>query len=161
MRIRRDAVLVSSLMLTVAFLCLVPPNWENAQAGHDKAALAHMGSGFADYAVLLGQFGVANLAMILVALIIIWKGYVKKVRWAWVLLFVIVWGWYFPPYVLPSLSSLRGFDLVMWLSSLAHASAWSYSPPVWVLILLLMLVALILPIRSFFSPAAEASAPRG
>jgi hypothetical protein len=109
-----------------------------------------MDSELASYAVLLGECGLADLAVILAVLIVIWKGYVKQLRWTWFVMFIIVWGWYFPPLVLPSLRYLRGFNLITWLSSLAHLSSWSYNPPVWVLIFLLMLVALILPVRSFF-----------
>lgn len=161
MRIRRDAFFVSSVLFTIAFLLLVPPTWQNAQAGHpfwhfgrdaqrDKVVLVSMGSELANYAVLLGQFGVANLALIVVVLIVIWKGYVKKLRWTWFVMFVIVWAWYFPLLVLPSLEYLRGFNLIKWLSSWVDLSSWSYNAPVWVSIFLLMLVALILPVGSFF-----------
>ncbi len=138
------------MLFTIAFLLLVPPNWENAQAGYDKGALASMAPGLADYAVLLGQCGFASLALILVVLILVWKGYVKRLRWTWFVMFIIVCGWYFPLFVLPSLRYLQGFNLIRWLSSLAHLGSWSYNPPAWVVIFLLMLVALILPIRSFF-----------
>jgi hypothetical protein len=150
LRIRHDAVFASSVLFTIAFLLLVTPSLENAQSGHDKAALASMGSELASYAVLLGQCGVASLAVILVVLIVIWKGYVKKHQWTWFVMLVIVWMWYFPLFVLPSLRYLEGFNLSKWFSSLAHLTSWSYNPPVWILIFLLMLVALTLPVRSFF-----------
>ena len=127
------------MLFTIAFLSLVPSSWVNAHAGHDHAALGHMGPGFADYAVLLGQSGVADLALILVVLIVLWKGYVKKLRWTWFVMLIIVWGWAFPPLVLANRAYLGGFNL----SSRARLSVWS-------LIFLLMLVALILPLRSFF-----------
>lgn len=116
-----------------------------------------MRSELADYAVLIGQFGVANLALILVALIVIWNGYIKKLRWTWFVMFIIVGAWYFPQWVLPSLEYLRGFDLLMWISSLSNFSSWSYNAPVWVLIFFLMLAALILPVRSFFSRQGDGS----
>lgn len=115
-----------------------------------------MGSELASYAVLLGQCGLASLAVILVVLIVIWKGYVKKLQWTWFVMLVIVWMWYFPFFVLPSLRYLEGFNLIKWLSSLAHLTSWSYNAPVWVLIFLLMLAALILPVRSFFANRATA-----
>ena len=98
-----------------------------------------MGPGFADYAVLLGQSGVADLALILVALIVIWKGYVKKLRWTWFVMLIIVCGWAFPALVLANRVHFGGFNLSSW----AHL-------PVWSLIFLVMLVALVLPVRSFF-----------
>jgi hypothetical protein len=144
------------VLFTIAFVLLVPPSWNNAQAGNDKAALASMAPGLADYAILLGQCGVASLGVILVMLIVIWKGYCKKLKWTWFVMFVIVWAWYFPLFVLPSLRYLEGFNLIKWLFSLAHVSSWSYNPPTWISIFLLMSVALILPFKSFFTnPTAE------
>jgi hypothetical protein len=103
-----------------------------------------MGPGFADYAVLLGQTGVADLALILVVLIVIWKGYVKKLRWTWFVMLIIVCGWAFPPLVLANRTHFEGSDLPSW----AHLSIWNS-------IFLLMLVALILPVRSFFGKPRE------
>lgn len=160
MRIRHDANFVSSVLFTIAFLLLVPTSWANAQAGHNKAALESMGPELASYAVLLGQCGVAGLSVILLTLIIIWKGYVKKLQWTWFVMFIIVWGWYFPLLVLPSLKYLEGFNLIKWLSSLEHPSSWSFSPPIWMLIFLIMLVALILPARSFFAKQYNGEVPK-
>ena len=146
MRIRRDAVFVSGVLFTIAFLLLVPPSWDNAHAGHDQAALARMGPGFADYAVLLGQSGVADLALILVVLVVIWKGYVKKLRWTWFVMLIIVWGWAFPPLVLPIRAYFRGFNLLD-LLDLERWMSWARGP---IGSFVLMLAALILPVRSFF-----------
>ncbi len=156
MKIRRDAVFVSSLLLTVAFLLLVPTVWRNAQSGipfwhfgqaarEDRALLDSMGSGVVDSALLLGQCGLAGLATILVALIVIWKGYVKKLQWTWFVMLIIVWGWYFPLFIYQALSYARGFDVIRWLSS----SLWAW-------IFFVMLAALILPVRSFFANRATA-----
>jgi hypothetical protein len=109
-----------------------------------------MGWELASYAVLLGQLGVASLALTIVVLMILWKGYVNRIQWTWFVMFVIVWGWYFPLLVVPNLKYLRGFDPMKWLASWADISSWSYNPPTYILIFLLMLTALILPARSFF-----------
>lgn len=149
LRIRRDSVFVSSVIFTITFLLLVPTVWNNAQAGvpfwhfgqaerQDRASLDSMGPGLADYAVLLGQAGLAGLAVILLSLIVIWKGYVRKLRWTWFVMLIIVWGWYFPFFIYPTLSYVRGFDKVYFLI---------YSWASWVF--LAMLLALSLPIRSF------------
>ena len=91
MRVRHDAIFVSSVLFTIAFLCLIPPMWSNAQVGRDKAALAEMDAGWLLYVRLLGVFGVTSLAVIFVVLIVIWMGYVKRVRWTWFVMFIIVW----------------------------------------------------------------------
>ena len=150
MKIRYDAVLVSSTLFTIAFLLLVPVLWHNAQAGipfwhfaqaahHDRAALDSMGPGFADYAIMLGEAGLAGLALVLVVLIIVWKGYVRNLQWTWFVMLMIVWGWYFPFFIHQSLSYARGFEKMRFLL---------YTP--WGWNLLVMLAALVLPIRSFF-----------
>ena len=154
LKMRHDKVFASCVLFTIAFLLLVPRAWNNAQAGHDKAALASMGSGLASYAVLLGQFGITDLAVIAVAIIVIWNGYARKLQWTWFVMFVIVWGWAFPFLVLPSFSYARGFDVYMWVLSWKNLSSWSYEGPIYYSplyfsIFLLMLVALILPVRSF------------
>jgi hypothetical protein len=165
---RHDAVFVSSVLFSIAFLLLVPPIWHNAQAGlpfwHfgraaqvDRADLAAMGSELAGYAVLLGQCAVASLAMIVTVLIVTWKGYVRKLRWTWFVMFVAVWAWYLPLFLLPSLKVLRGVDLETYLRSLAHLRSWPYNALSWVLDFVLMVAALILPVRSFLSkPGSEA-----
>ena len=151
MRLRRNGVFASSVLLTIAFLSLVPTVWRDAQSGipfwhfgtqahEDRALLDSMGPGLVDSALLLGQCGLAGLATILVALIVIWNGYVKRVRWTWFVMLMIVWGWYFPLFIYQSLSYARGLDVIRWLSS--SLSAW---------IFLVMLAALTLPVRSFFS----------
>ena len=161
MRIRRDAVFLSSVLFTIAFLLLVPLMWNNAQAGlpfwhlgraaqADRAELQHMEESTREVSLLLGQCGFSTLIFIFVVLTVIWKAYVKKLQWAWFVMFVVVWVWYFPLFVLPTLRLLRGFDLIKWLASLTYLSSWSYSPSLWVVIHLLMLAALILPVRSFF-----------
>ena len=43
---------------------------------------------------------VASLAMILIGLIVVWTGYVKRSRPAWFVMFVIVWFWAFPRFIL-------------------------------------------------------------
>jgi hypothetical protein len=98
-----------------------------------------MGPGFVDSALLLGQCGFAGLAVILVALIVIWNGCARKLQWTWFVMLVIVWGWSFPLFIYQALSYARGFDVIRWLSS----SLWAW-------IFVVMLLALILPVRSFF-----------
>jgi hypothetical protein len=155
LRTRRDAVFVSSVLLTIAFLLLVPTVWRDAQSGipfwhfgraahEDRALLDSMGPGRVDAALLLGQCGLAGLATILVALIVIWNGYVRKVRWAWFVMLIIVCGWYFPLFIYQTLSYARGPDVFTWLSS----SRWAW-------IFLVMLTALILPAGFFFRKPHE------
>ena len=103
-----------------------------------------MGPGFSDYALLLGESGLVGLAVVVVALIVTWKGYIRKLQWTWFIMLTIVWGWYFPLFIYQGLSYARGSDKMWYLI---------YSP--WAWIFLVMLVALILPVRSFFREEQE------
>ena len=155
MRIRHDAVFVSSVLFTITFLLLIPTSWDNAQAGvpfwhfgraarEDRALLDSMGPGFANSALLLGQCGLAGLAVIVAALIVIWNGYVRKLQWTWFIMLILVWGWYFPLFIYQTLSYARGFDVVRWVFS----SFWAW-------IFFVMMAALILPVRSFFGKKGD------
>lgn len=147
-------VFISSVLFTITFLLLVPNVWHDAQSGvppwhfgqaalEDRALLDSMRPGSVDAALLLGQCGLAGLAVIVVALIVIWNGYVKKFQWTWFVMLIIVGGWYFPHFMQQTLSYARGFDILRWLSS----SLWAWN-------FYLMIIALILPIRSFFYKTA-------
>ena len=113
MRIRSDSVFVSSVLHTVALVFLV---W------------AGLGNYF------------SGSAVILIGLIVVWTGYVKRSRSAWFVMFAIVWLWAFPIFVLPFLAgTLRG-KLELSLSEMESA-----------LVFCLMVTGLVLPIRKFFS----------
>ncbi len=42
------------------------------------------------------DLSVVCLAIILIGLIVIWTGYLKRVRWTWAVMFIVVWVWAFP-----------------------------------------------------------------
>lgn len=98
MKIRRDAAFVSSVLFTVAFVCLIAPCWANALAGRHTQDLD---AAWREVARLIHQDGVASLAIICIGLIVTWMGYVNKIRWTWFVMFIIVWGWAFPHMILP------------------------------------------------------------
>lgn len=126
-------------------------------AGRDKTVLAEIGPGWSDYLRLLGVFGATSLAVIFVVLIVIWMGYVKRIRWTWFVMFIIVWVWAFPYLILPNLRLLRMWDLAdfaRWLNPAEwyakETSIVARSIVEQALIFSLMLIALIVPIKSFF-----------
>jgi hypothetical protein len=47
--------------------------------------------------------GFASLTVILVGLIVLWKGYLEEIRWTWFIMLIIVSVWAFPVLVLPNL----------------------------------------------------------
>jgi hypothetical protein len=112
-RIRSDSIVVSSALHTVALLSFV---W----AG-------------------LGNY-ISGSAVILIGLIVVWTGYVKRSRSAWLVMFAIVWLWAFPIFVLPFVGGFVRGKLGLLLSELETVVAFC-----------MMVTGLVLPIRKFFS----------
>ena len=52
------------------------------------------------------------MAIILIGLIVAWTGYAKRSRVAWVVMFVIVWFWAFPVFILPLVVPLARRDFM-------------------------------------------------
>ena len=103
MRIRRDSVFISSVLFTIALLCLIPPCLANAMTGRSRTALQELDAGFRAAAQLMGELGIVSLAIIFIGLIVTWTGFIKGVRWTWFVMCIIVWAWAFPLLILPFL----------------------------------------------------------
>jgi hypothetical protein len=113
--------------------------------------LAKLDAGFRAEVQTSNYLGIASLAIILVGLIVIWTGYVRRSRSAWLVMFVITWVWALPLFVLPLFKGTTVLTFPEWLFSAIYE--WG-SPRIgakMVLIFLLMVVGLLLPIRSFFA----------
>jgi len=149
MKIRLDSVFISSVLFTIGLLCLVPWFLRAVLAGHDKVSLQMLDPGFRAEAERAGDLGVASLAIISIGLIVTWTGYVNRVRWTWFIVFIIVWIWAFPLLVLPLLQHTLTLTWAEWLYSAIYQPG---SPRAWaesVLIFALMVIALLLPLKSF------------
>jgi hypothetical protein len=150
MRTRIDSVFISSVLFTVALVCLIPTFWANVITDHDKIWLAKLDDGYRAAARTTSDLSLACLAVILIGLIVVWTGYIKRVRWTWAVMFIVVWVWAFPLLVLPLLGHKRSLSIPEWIYTAVSypgtARAWAEM----VLIFLLMVIALLLPIRSFF-----------
>lgn len=97
------------------------------------------------------------LANTFVGLLVTWTGFIRRIRWAWFVMFIIVWVGAFPVLVLPLLQHKIAITFIEWMYS---AIGQSGIPRVWaesVLIFTMMVIALILPIRSFFGSRETAT----
>jgi len=150
LRSRRDVVLASSVLFTIALFWLVPICLRAALAGRDKAALEALDVGYRTAAQTMGDLGVASMAIIFIGLIITWTGYVKSARPAWFVMFIVVWVWAFPLLVLPFLPDIIRIPFAELVSRALREPGTSRSSAHAVLIFTLMVIALILPIKSFF-----------
>lgn len=167
MTIRRDAVFISSLLFTIALLWLVPPFLQHVLDG--RAAVHESDLGLRLYFRERAALGVASLTIILIGLIVTWAGYIKKARWAWLLMFVIVWGWALPNLLYPEvvypvsrqLVSITEFptiflEAVLGRVGLPRTFAREFAQLT--VVFVLMVIALVLPMRWFFwkkSPIAD------
>ena len=91
MRIRADLVFISSVLFTIALVCLIPAFWANVLTERDKTWLVKLDVGYRLAAQTMSDLSVVCLAIILIGLIVIWTGYVKRARSTWLVMFIIVW----------------------------------------------------------------------
>ncbi|MGA9805045.1 MAG: hypothetical protein WBQ46_17495 [Terriglobales bacterium] len=103
----------------------------------------------------LAPVGFASLAIILIGLIVAWTGYLNKIRWAWLVMFVIVWMWAFPTMILPILQMRKGISLTEWFHTAIREPSPYRDLAVIVLMFSLMVIALVLPIKGFFGRTAQ------
>ncbi len=134
LKVRRDVKFVASTLFTIALVYHLPLFLRSASQTDD---------------ILLQNAGFASLANIFVGLVVTWMGYVKGIRWTWFVMLIIVAVWAFPVLLLPLFQHHLSGTPEEWLYS-----AW-YEPGVPrnavrdVVLVSLMLIALILPIKSF------------
>jgi hypothetical protein len=136
-RIRPNIFLVSSLLLTPAFLWLLPSIIKSCVSYGPET--------------MTQTAGLASLTVIIVALIVIWTWLVAGNQVAWVIIAVIVWVWAFPIMMLPLVTHIVALSLSDLSDSVAsawHGDHLSRIALVNTVLFLLMLVGLILPVRA-------------
>lgn len=155
MTIRRDSAFVSSVLFTIALLAFLPEILFEVSMWRQSSIPV-----VADF-LYIGNFhtplGFAFLALGLIGLIVIWSGYVRRVRWTWFVMFVIVWVYAFPVFMLPVLLQLP-VSLSAWFWEALKENGPSRYHAKATLVFLLMVVALFLPIKSFFRKQAAQQA---
>lgn len=137
MRIRPNIFLVSSVLLTLGVLWLLPPTIECIRSTDSMIRIA----------------GLAFLTIIIVALIVIWTGFAAGTRAAWVIMLVIVWVWALPFMTWPVLRHGRLWtlsELRDWVVSAWREDTFARTILIDTAMFLLMVVGLILPVRSLF-----------
>jgi hypothetical protein len=72
MRIRADSVSISSALFTLALVCLIPVFWADVITERDQIWLAKLDTGYRLAAHRMSDLSVVCLAVILIALIVIW-----------------------------------------------------------------------------------------
>jgi len=160
LKIRRDALALSSILFTVALLMLVPTAFELANVTHQRRfrdiATGAEASAVGDQIAIpnfYAPLGFASLTIIAIGLVVTWTGYIKGSRWTYSLMFVIVWLWAFPVLMLPLLREvIPSWRTLEWTRLIKEAItmngvARGYLEPF--VSFLLMVLALVLPLRTF------------
>jgi len=98
-----------------------------------------------------GHVGEASIALILIGLIVTWTGYVEAVRSAWFIMLIIVWIWAYPLFFKGTVTELRSWrSLSEFISDALKGPGAARISLYAVAHFAPMVIALILPIRSFF-----------
>jgi hypothetical protein len=159
-KIHHDVAFVSSVLFTIALLSLVPLSRQAFFAGHsvhvhEEADLCRQGELYA-----WGHVGEASIALILIGLIVTWTGYVKAVRSAWFIMFIIVWIWAYPLFF-KFVTELRWRSLHEFISDALNGPGGARISLYAVAHFAPMVIALILPIKPFFFRGKTASDSAG
>jgi hypothetical protein len=94
--------------------------------------------------------GLMGLTLIIIGLVTTWVGLYSGVRWAWFVMFIIVWCGGFPILVLPLFRHKWSLTFSEWIYSSMFQSG---TPRLWalsVVVFALMLLALVLPVQYLF-----------
>lgn len=155
MRMRADLALVSSVLFTIALLNLIPAGLWYLSSPTDAVKLARLDEGLRAQSQAWHYLGIASLAIILMGLIVTWIGYVRRRRSAWFVMFVVTWAWAFPFFAWPYLKGPRVFTLPEWIFNAIYEPGSPRTAAQLVVTVSLMVVALLLPTKSFFFARKE------
>jgi len=158
---------VSALILSLCLVTIIPEALSNASTWKELSIRLPYGAMWN----FLAPLGFAYLGIVAIGLIVLWTGYRKKERWAWFVMLIALLFFYFPSSVLPVLLQIRRFGWPYFLDLLGafRAGGWWHC---WIVSLrpnyvggiacalvailigllefLVMLVALLLPVKAFF-----------
>ncbi len=148
MKSRCNATLISAVVVSVCLMAFIPGSLRFASTWKE---LYFEGPGFKEQNLLM-PLGFCSLGLEMIGLIVLWTGYRKKERWAWFVMLIILLFFVFPLNVLKLLLDIQtpSFDWSAWFQGIRGG----YLPGIWmaagVLNFLVMLIALLLPIKAFF-----------
>ncbi|MBZ5562517.1 MAG: hypothetical protein LAP13_08850 [Acidobacteriia bacterium] len=160
MKIRRDAVALSSILLTVALLMLAPRAFDLASTTHQSRfrdiATGADASAVGDQIAIPNYYaplGIASLTIIAIGLVVTWTGYIKGSRWTYFVMFVIVWLWAFPVLMLPLLHAVipswRTLEWTRLIKEAISENSVGRAIVVPFVAFLLMVLGLALPVKTF------------
>jgi hypothetical protein len=138
------------VLFTIALLNLIPAGLWYYSSPTDKVFLAGLDTDVRAQLQTWHYYGVASLAIILIAMIVVWTGYIKRARSAWFVMLVVTWAWAFPLFAWPYLRGPKVFTLPEWIYNAIYEPGVPRSASQLVVTFSLMVIALLLPLKSFF-----------
>ena len=138
------------MLFTIALVSQIRWAWWNVMAGYGDTRGPDLWRRAALQST--SEFGKLMLALIIIGLIVTWTGYLKKVRWSWFVMFVVVSGLTIPLSIFPWFMHPKAFlDLPGMLVDAWKGEHLARIAVEVISIFLLMVIALLLPVKSFFS----------
>jgi hypothetical protein len=160
MKGRFDRVLVSSLLMTVCLVSLVPSNLKSASTWQQRVFIFDNVARY-NYESLLAF---ASLALVVIGLTVVWTGFHARLRSAWFIMFVITWVYFFPVYLVDAVLESRRIGWPYGAALVQEAlegRPFAQTTVRSIAILVVMLISLLLPLGDFFGKKARGSSSRG
>jgi hypothetical protein len=148
MKVRSNMTFISAVLMSLCLLTFIPASLRYASTFREL---------YFDWPCIkeenfLMPLGFYSLGFVMIGLIVLWTGYRKKERWALFVMLIILFCYVFPLNILRPLMEARGpsWDWSGWLQGIHEG----YRPGIWMAVgfitFLVMLFALLLPIKEFF-----------
>ncbi len=156
MKTRFNSTLISALVVSVCLITFIPGSLRFASTWRE---LYFETPSFKENNLLM-PLRFCSLGIELIGLIVLWTGYRRKERWAWVVMLIVLLFFVFPLNVLELLLDMQtpSFAWSAWFQGIREG----YLPSIWmavgVLDFMVMLVALLLPVKAFFFRSVSSSA---
>lgn len=161
MTLRLDRVSVSSVLLTICLLSLVPADLKFAATWKTRLVVVTDRFARLNYE---SSIAFASLALVIIGLIVIWTSYQKRMRWSWIVMVVFVCMYFVPVHLLDVFIGIRQLGGAWWPSAVRAAAQGEPLSRVAIRLLAtlaLMVLALLLPVGAFFGKKRSLSAGYG
>lgn len=147
-----DATLISALGMSLCLVGLIPGSLRFASTWKELYLYGIPDKGVQN---LLMPLGFYSLGLELIGLVVLWTGFRRKERWAWFVMLIILLFFIFPPHVLTLIVKTHewnlGFgDYSQLVRYALKGDKQSMGMVLGALTFVVMLVALLLPLRTFF-----------
>ena len=150
MRFRFDRVTVSSVLFTFCLLILMSWSLKWAATWPTRVVWVTDKASRLNYEA---SIAFAELALEIIALIVIWTSYQKRMRWSWFVMVVFVSVYFLPVHLLDVLLDVKRVGWQWWPAVVRDAREgrpFAVGALEEIAISILMVIALLLPIRDFF-----------